>query len=165
MSKYLKNVGLHYGKLVCVAHAGLDKHPPSVSQYYFKCECGNAKIAYFNNVKAGKTTRCNGCTNELKSTLRTHHGMWGEQIYNSWASLKARCTVPTHPAYSRYGGRGISYDPSWTSFEQFYLDMKDTHFDGGTIDRIDNNKGYCIDNCQWLSKSAHSVKTQKERKL
>lgn len=39
---------------------------------------------------------------------------------------------------------------SWLLFENFLADMGERP-DGQTLDRRDNNKGYCKDNCRWAT--------------
>lgn len=62
--------------------------------------------------------------------------------------MKTRCSNEKTPNYANYGGRGIAYDPAWESFEQFLHDMGKRP-EGTSLDRIDNDKGYCKDNCRW----------------
>lgn len=72
--------------------------------------------------------------------------------YTSWCAMKNRCNNPNHDAYDRYGGRGISYDPSWEKFENFLNDMGLKSDPKMELDRIDNEKNYCKQNCKWSSK-------------
>ena len=74
--------------------------------------------------------------------------------YNSWKAMKARCLNPLHTAYHNYGGRGITVCDSWASYDQFVSDMGFAP-SGYSIDRIDNTKGYTVDNIQLVCYSAN----------
>lgn len=67
--------------------------------------------------------------------------------------MKDRCYNYNHNAYKDYGGRGITICDEWLNdFMAFYdWSMSNGYSDNLTIDRIDNNKGYSPDNCQYVS--------------
>ena len=74
-----------------------------------------------------------------------------------------RCNNPKNAAYKNYGGKGITVCDEWAnSFEAFELwAIKAGYNDKLTIDRLDNSKGYCPDNCQWVTKSVNCARTQR----
>ena len=83
------------------------------------------------------------------------HGMSGvnrARIYRIWANIKQRCTNPNNPRYADYGGRGITLCDRWLTFSNFYEDIGDAP-EGLTIDRIDNDKGYYLENIRWVSRA------------
>ena len=76
--------------------------------------------------------------------------MKGTKIYDCWVSMKQRCLNPKATGYKNWGGRGITVCDEWLGFENFYEDMGDKPV-GLSIDRKDNNKGYCKSNCRWAT--------------
>lgn len=74
------------------------------------------------------------------------------RIYGIWSNMKSRCNNPNNQDYGHYGGRGVTYDPRWENFAEFYKDMSSTYEDDLTLDRIDVNGPYTKDNCRWVSR-------------
>jgi len=79
------------------------------------------------------------------------HGMSNTKVYFTWHNMRNRCDRSTTKSYSSHGGRGISYDPAWNTFENFYADVGDPPHENSTLDRIDNNGNYTKDNVRWTS--------------
>lgn len=82
---------------------------------------------------------------------RKTHGYEGTPLYESWSNMKARCSNRNNTKYQDYGGRGITYCERWKKFELFLADMGERPV-GMTLDRIDNDKGYCQSNCRWATR-------------
>ena len=72
--------------------------------------------------------------------------------YKSWHAMKMRCNNPNQTGYERYGGRGVSYEPSWETFEGFFKDMGPKENSKLELDRIDNDGHYCKENCRWATR-------------
>jgi hypothetical protein len=85
------------------------------------------------------------------------HGLRTSPEYMVWARMKARCNNPNNPKYYRYGGRGISVCARWEGdFAAFYADMGAKPSPAHSLDRIDNDKGYTPENCQWALPAAQA---------
>lgn len=133
-----------------------------VGKKYWKCQCSCGSIVNVDGSKlrSGKTQGCRSCGHRKYDT-----GTYGSRLYNIWNNIKQRCTNHNTPAYKWYGAKGIEISNEWSSdFEVF----KEWSIANGyninmTIDRIDPRLGYNSNNCQWLTLSDNSKKSQLER--
>jgi hypothetical protein len=81
------------------------------------------------------------------------HGMTDTPEYAAWCSMKTRCYNPNFIGYKYYGGRGITVCERWIhSFENFFADMGLKPTLDHSLDRVDGDKSYCLDNCQWSTR-------------
>ena len=79
------------------------------------------------------------------------HELYGTPIYTAWQNMKTRCTNEKSGEFRRYGARGISVCEKWKNFSGFLDDMGNSHQEGLSLDRINNNKGYEKRNCRWAT--------------
>jgi len=111
------------------------------------------KSAFFQKAKRPKCFTC--LEANVKYTIT--------RLYNTWRGMKERCTSPKHKNYTLYKDRW--YKP-WDDFHIFRLWAETTSYEEGlTIDRIDSEKGYSPDNCQFITAKENTIKGNKERSI
>lgn len=125
------------------------------AHYYFKCQCSckKIKIVRLDQLRLGKSKKCNSCANSLKTST---HRMSHCSTYHIWVGMKNRCINKNAHNYERYGGRNIKVCERWrTGFENFVTDMGIRPL-GLQIDRIDVYGDYCPENCRWVTPKQNS---------
>lgn len=84
--------------------------------------------------------------------------------YRAWANIKQRCYFKEHPQYPAYGGRGITMSDEWfRSFQAFYRDMGPRPSSEHSIERENNEQGYCKENCSWSTRIEQSNNRRSNR--
>ena len=82
------------------------------------------------------------------------HGYSRTKIYRIWTSMKSRCYCKTDTNYHHYGERGITVCERWRDdFLAFLDDMGEPPSPSHSLDRIDNEGNYELNNCRWATKS------------
>lgn len=90
--------------------------------------------------------------NKNSHATRTTHGDTGTRLYSIWSAMKQRTCNKNTVNYSLYGGKGISVCDDWKSYKNFKKwSIENGYSKELTLDRIDGNKGYCPENCRWVS--------------
>ena len=125
-----------------------------------KCDCGNEALALGSQLRNERHKSC-GCLKReriiARSSKHGHKTRTGTTpTYQSWSNMIRRCTNPDHPRWADWGGRGITVDPRWLSFENFLADMGEKPA-GLTLERKDNDGPYCATNCCWDTHHAQRI--------
>lgn len=153
--------GMKFGRLTAIKNAGSKNQR---RMWECLCDCGNKCIVCESALTSGNTKSCGCIAKELLISRNTVHGKCGTRLYKTWRNMKTRCYNKNCVEYSCYGGRGIKVCDEWLNdFSVFYdWAMEHGYDDNLTIDRIDNDKNYCPENCCWITRSENIRKRNVE---
>jgi hypothetical protein len=122
------------------------------SRWLCRCSCGTQRVVLGPSLLYGRSLSC-GCSRSGRGRLdhqnRTH-GLSNTPTYNSWLSMRSRCTNRKEGCFRYYGGRGIRVCRRWDKFENFLADMGQRP-KGTLLDRKNNNRNYSPSNCRWVN--------------
>ena len=153
MGKKLDLRGQTFGKLTVLRENGRDKHNKVL--WLCRCECGNEVTVRGGHLRNENTTSCGCYRRERVVETSTTHGMCKTRIYSVWKSMLNRGGV--HKGVDEetkrlYQDRGITVCDEWLVFENFRdWALSHGYSDDLEIDRRDNDKGYCPENCRWVT--------------
>lgn len=90
------------------------------------------------------------------------------RFYRIWGDMNYRCNTPTCKAYKNYGARGISVCEKWRKFQGFKEDTWEAYLEHvekfgekqTTLDRIDSNGNYTLENCRWSTYQEQRINTR-----
>lgn len=153
-----------FGRLVALKYIG-------ASKWLCKCDCGNEHIVLSELLQKGSVKSC-GCINKDRKANRKKidNDRTTHSLYYKWRGMKQRCYNKRIKCYKFYGGKGIRVCDEWIhSFKNFYnwaLENGYEYIEGEEkdkleLDRIDNEKDYCPENCRFITKSDNCQRVTK----
>lgn len=155
MKKLKDLTGMKIGKLTVLRY---DTKIGKRHSWIVSCECGNVRPMKTDSLK-GRTISC-GCFARQQTINRSStHNATKSIEYSSWKAMKDRCS-----SKDNYINRGITVCDEWlNSFETFFADMGERPSKEYSLDRIDNDKGYCKENCRWATKKEQNNNRRNNR--
>ena len=148
MSKKSQDLtGLPFGYYTAIRQDGCDSQ--GTPYWLCRCRCGNEKRVLVYHLLDGHTQSC-GC---LRLERITTHDCTHEPWYNTYAAMMQRCghrDGASECKLRNYRDRGIEVCPEWRESPLAFGNWLLAHGwrKGLQIDRIDNDHGYCPENCR-----------------
>ena len=148
MGKIKDLTGNRYGRLIVIGN--------NKNKKICRCDCGNICEVNTSKLISGWTQSC-GCLRKEKQ--QTINGLYKTRLHKIWVSMHARCECKKHKSYNIYKDRPICDEwhsipnrAKQTGFLAFYdWAINNGYKDGLSLDRKDNTKGYCPENCRWVT--------------
>lgn len=136
--------------------------------WIYKCvcnECGYEKYSHYGAISGSNsiTRQCKHLrANGMPMTYDKRR--WSnKRIGHIFQSMVNRCYCTSGKSYRWYGEKGIEICDEWIndpiSFERWALN--NGYAEDLTIDRIDSDKNYCPENCQWIPLKENSRRAGK----
>lgn len=174
MSK-LNLTGQRFSRLLALRDSG--KRERGEVMWLCECDCGKLVEVLGSSLKRGNTKSC-GCLrrdvlqgrkNRGKDNPYYKHGFYVNgktRLIGIYYGMRTRCYNRGNKDYKYYGERGVTICDKWlnslASFRDFAL--SNGYEDNLTIHRKDNDKGYYPENCEFITRSEHSRKSNEERR-
>ena len=137
------------------------------------CKCGNYTILDTHSIKAERIKSC-GCSRKGKNKgnqFGFKHGLTkykvrAHPLYEMRNRMLTRCYNAKESDYPYYQGRGITVCDEWINNPKSFMEwaLNNGWQKGLSIDRIDSNKGYSPENCQFITLSENIKKKWADKK-
>jgi hypothetical protein len=127
--------------------------------HIWKCICLQCGSEFDRCSYCLKITHMKGC-----KKCGFHHGS-RTRLYRIWQGIKSRCFNKKYKLYEYYGARGITMCDKWHDFINFQNWALDHGYkDNLSIERINVNENYSLENCKWATNQEQQNNKRKTRR-
>ena len=134
--------------------------------YHVKC----ATCGFETDMAKRRIKRAKICNHVDITGRYIHSGTYKwkhKRIKNIFNKMKVRCYIPSDESYRWYGAKGIKICDEWlnnpVAFEEWSLN--NGYNDNLSIDRKNENKDYCPENCRWITINDNAKYKSTTRKI
>ena len=153
MPEKIDMTGRGIGRLLVIEECGRDAHGQAL--WRCRCECGNEVTVRGDSLRSWHTTSCGCYHRERLAEAHTTHGMHKTRLYYVWNKMLVRAGAfkgASEKEKHYYQDRGITVCDEWLVFENFRdWALSHGYKEGLQIDRVNNDAGYCPENCRWVT--------------
>ena len=153
MPEKIDMTGRGIGRLLVIEECGRDAHGQAL--WRCRCECGNEVIVRGDHLRKENIKSCGCYRRERLAEANTTHGMHKTRLYKTWSDMLKRVGAikgASEEDKHNYQDRGITVCDEWLVFENFRdWALSHGYKEGLQIDRVNNDAGYCPENCRWVT--------------
>ena len=163
-------IGIKIGAWTIVGYEQIPDCKEPHSRYtrtQYRCRCDNGHERNVRVDTARKRMKHGGISclqcEKAKHGLSYRHR---KNLCQVWRNMVTRCTRPGYTGWSYYGANGVTVCDEWKDWPTFRdWAIADGYQPGLQIDRVDNSKSYCPDNCHWVTAMENANNKRNNRLL
>lgn len=114
-----------------------------------------------SQMRTGHSSCCRKCAGLKIAKAKRTHGEAGRHrdksgastTYRRWTGMRARSASNKTLEGMKYAKRDIKCCDRWSSYQLFVEDMGECPSEKHTLDRKNNDLGYCKENCRWATQT------------